>query len=150
ELLVAKLPNGQWQGYLASRYGYNWTNENLNYYFPTPVGQPHEDQALAIFDTETQLVRRDSMIGKRNEAIAAQNEAAARRRMEEQAAKRKAEHEEWLRTRPVPYRAPINIGSTWQGFTYTSQTTARYNQAAQQSSYNNRMREYNAYLNAKI
>ena len=151
ELLVARLPNGKWQGYLASRYGYNWTNESLNYYYPTPVGMPNEDQALAIFDTETQLVRRDSLIGKRNEAIAAQNAALARIRMEQQAAKRQAEHEEWLRTRPAP---PVGGGgrftSQWQGFTYTPQTTARYNQTVQQSNYNNRMREYNAYLNAKI
>lgn len=150
ELLMAKMPDGRWQGYVASRYGYGWTNENLKNYFPTPVGEPNIDQTLAILDTEVQLVKRDSMIGKRNEAIAAQNAAATRLRIEQQAAKRKAEHEEWLRTRPVPYRAPISIGSKWQGFTYTAQTTARYNQTVQQSSFNNRMREYNAYLNSRI
>lgn len=150
ELLVARLPDGKWQGYLASRYGHNWTNENLNYFYPTPVGMPNEDQALAIFDTETLLVRRDSVIGKRNEAIAAQNAALARIRLEQQAARRKAEHEEWLRTRPAP---PTGGGgrytSQWQGFTYTPQTTARYNQTFQPS-YEQRMRQYNAYLNAKI
>ena len=96
-------------------------------------------------------MRLDSIVGKRNEAIAAANAAASRQRQLEQAAKRKAEHEEWLRTRPVP---PTGGGgrftSQWKGFTYTPQTTARYNQTVQQLSFNNRMREYNAYLNAKI
>jgi len=151
ELLVARLTDGRWQGYLASRYGYGWTNENLNHYVPTPVGQPNEDQALAIFSAERHVMKLDSAIGKRNEAIAAANAEASRRWQEQQAAKRQAEYEEWLRTRPAP---PVGGGgrftSQWQGFTYTPETTARYNQAAQQSSFNNRMREYNSYLNAKI
>ncbi|MCB9080449.1 MAG: hypothetical protein H6555_01940 [Lewinellaceae bacterium] len=150
-VFVAKLPDGRWQGHAAARYGYNWINENLSYYYPSTMGQPNEDQSLAIFNAETQLLQHDSAIGKRNEAIAAANEVASRRRQEEQAAKRKAEHEAWLRSRPVPSanRAPLSIGSKWQGFTYTAQTTARYNQVAQPS-YAQRMREFNAYLNAKI
>lgn len=150
-LFVALQTDGRWQAYTAARYGYNLTNEHLPTYYPSPVGQANEEQTLAVFAAEQHLMRIDSIVGKRNEAIAAANAAASRQRQQEQAAKRKAEHEEWLRTRPAP---PTGGGgrftSQWKGFTYTSQTTARYNQTVQQSSFNNRMREYNAYLNAKI
>ncbi len=150
-LFVAQQTDGRWQAYTAARYGYNLPNEHLTNYYPSSVGQPNVDQSLAIFAAEQHLMRLDSIVGKRNEAIAAANEAASRLRQQEQAAKRKAEHEEWLRTRPAP---PVGGGgrftSQWKGFTYTSQTTARYNQSVQQSSYNNRMREFNAYLNSKI
>jgi hypothetical protein len=152
DLLVGKLPDGHWQCYLASRYLTGWQNyEMLNYYRPTPVGEVNEDPALAISSAEVYLLRIDSLMGKRQEEVAARFQADFRRRQAEQAARRNAEHEEWLRNRPSP---PVGGGgrftSQWQGFTYTSQTTARYNQAAQQSSFNNRMREYNSYLNARI
>ena len=150
-LLLALLPDGRWQAHTAARYAYNLTNEGLPKYYPSPVGKADKDQALAVFDAEQQLIKLDAEVGKRKAAIAAANAAASRQRLEQQAAKRQAAYEKWLRTRPVPQanRPTINNGPKWQGFTYTAQTTARYNQSSQPS-YEQRMRQYNSYLNAKI
>jgi hypothetical protein len=159
ELIVAQLDDGKWQCYLASRYhlGKFQRYETLAYYFPTPIGQSALNQVDAIISAEQGLIALDTRVGIYNEKVRKEHEAKMKRDWDKMQAalaiKRREEAEKWAAYRPQPQAS--NQGSNlfksdWQGFSYTPETTRRYNQTVNQSNYNNAMKQYNSYLNSKI
>jgi len=154
ELLVARLTDGKWQSYLVSRYSSNAFSryENLKFYFPTPLGSSEESEHEAISSAEQILVSLNTSTEKYNAEALARYRAESKIRWEQHQAEMARRRAELAKTHPLPQpiRANAYSPSTWQGFTYTSQTTSRYNQSVNQSNYNNSMRQYNNYLNSRI
>lgn len=159
ELIVAQLADGKWQCYLASRYhiGKFQRYETLGYYFPTPIGQSALSQVDAIISAEQGLIALDTRVGIYNEKVRKEHEERMKRDWDKMQAalaiKRREEAEKWAASRPQPqsYTQGSNLfKSDWQGFSYTPETTSRYNQTVNQSNYNNAMKQYNSYLNSKI
>ena len=154
ELLVARLPDGNWQCYLASRYINNafYRYENLSFYFPTPLGNSEKAEHEAIASAEKILVSLNSATEKYNAEALARYQAESKIRLEKYYAEMERRRAEQAKAYPLPQpsRGGAYSPSKWQGFTYTKETTSRYNQSANQSSYNNSMRQYNNYLNSRI
>lgn len=159
ELVLAQLADGKWQCYLASRYHLSnfQRYETLGYYFPTPIGQSATTQLDAILSAERGLTALDTRVGIYNENARKEHEARMKRDWDKMQAalaiKRREEAEKWAATRPQPQSS--NQGSSlfkseWKGFSYTPETTRRFNQTVNQSNYNNAMKQYNSYLNSKI
>jgi hypothetical protein len=151
DIIVAQGVDGKWQGYLPARYGSSSDQHSKTPYFPRPIGTPDPDPAKAIASTEDLVLRWDSLAGVKIAANKARIKAEADKWRRIRAARQDSLHQVWLRNQPPPApRAPISIGSQWEGFTYTAQTTARYNQSVRSSTSNMSMRAYNSHLNAKI
>lgn len=155
ELVVAELNDGNWQTYLASRYQNNaFRYESLNYFFPSPIGNSAKTPLEAVASAEEALVRMDDLTGKYKEKAMAEYKERLKRDWEKQQAqmaiKRKEEAEKYRNT-PAPTRTESTLfKSDWKGFSYTPETTRRYNQTVNQSNYNNSMKSYNNYLNNRI
>ncbi len=159
ELIVAQLADGKWQCYLASRYHLSKFQryETLGYYFPTPIGQSALSQVEAIISAEQGLIALDTRVGIYNEKVRKEHEERMKRDWDKMQAalaiKRREEAERWAASRPQPQASSQGSNlfkSDWQGFSYTPETTRRYNQSVNQSNYNNAMKQYNSYLNSKI
>ena len=151
DLIVAKQANGLWQGFLPAQYFFTSAKDATAPFYPKAVGKPDTDPAQALANTEEQILMWDSISGVKQAANQARIRAEGEKWAKLRAARQDSLHQVSLRNQPPPpQRAPISIRSNWEGFTYTSQTTARFNQTVQTSSGNNSMREYNRYLNAKI
>jgi hypothetical protein len=154
ELLVARLPDGNWQCYLVSRYNNNAFSryENLSFYFPTPLGNAEKAEHEAIASVESILVSLNSSTEKYNAEVLARNQAESKLRWEKHQAEMERRRAEQAKANPLPQpsRGGAYSPSKWQGFTYTRETTSRYNQSVNQSNYNNSMRQYNNYLNSRI
>lgn len=154
ELLVARLPGGNWQCYLVSRYNSNSFNryENLGFYFPTPLGNPEKAEHEAISSAEQILVSLNSATEKYNAEALARYQAESKIRWEQYYAEMERRRAEQAKAYPLPQpsRGGAYTPSSWQGFTYTSGTTSRYNQAVYQSNQKEQMRLYNNYLNSRI
>lgn len=154
ELLVARLPDGNWQCYLVSRYSSNAFNryENLGFYFPTPLGNSEKIEHEAISSAEQILVSLNSATEKYNAEALARYQAESKIRLEKYYAEMERRRSEQAKAYPLPQpsRGGAYTPSSWQGFTYTSGTTSRYNQAVYQSNQKEQMRQYNNYLNSRI
>ncbi|TFV95793.1 hypothetical protein E4S40_06105 [Algoriphagus kandeliae] len=155
ELLVARLPDGNWHCYLASRYrgyAYDGRYESLGFYFPTPYGSSSKTPHEAIASVEPLLVALNDTTEKRVTEARAKYLAQLRIEGENRMRENQRKLDEWAAANPspAPRRGGVFQKSTWQGFTYSSETTRRFNQSVNQSNYNNSMRQYNNYLNSRI
>lgn len=158
ELIVARLLDGSWHCYLASRYRSNSFGryESLHYYFPTPIGDSGATEFDAIVSAEEALLRIENVTRKYNEKMLAEYKERLKREQEkyeaEMAKRRREEQAKWAANNQPQQRSGGStlFNSTWKGFTYTPETTRRFNQTVNQSNYNNSMTQYNNYLNSKI
>ena len=157
ELLVARIKGGDWHCYLASRYkgvaGVSGSHSSYSFYFPTPYGIPGDTPEEAITSAEVWLTNLNNTAEQKAIERQAQLRAEGEYWRKKILEKQQREYEEWLKKNPPP--APYRGGngtfqSKWQGFTYTAETTRRFNQTVNQSNYNNAMRQYNNYLNNRI
>ncbi|MDQ8182252.1 hypothetical protein [Pelagicoccus sp. SDUM812005] len=162
KLLVARLEGSDtWQAYIFSRYGIRW-GDGLGpapQQVAQPVGNSAESLEAAIVNAEDFLRDLNSRLGKekivRDERLRADRE----RFLREQHEKAERAFAEWARenpelaakVRPPPPgpRAPI-FRNDWQGFTYTAETTRRFEQSVRQSAEREQMRAFLNQLNYQV
>jgi hypothetical protein len=157
KLLVARQKNNLWQAYTLPSYNTSFYSSGSAYQFLNPTTfdvpntfkgriQPSGNPGEAILKAELAVKKMAEEI--QNNVKAAWNEylaikAKQDKEMQELNAKYAAQQQA---NKPTGVYRP----STWQGFTYTPQTTARYNQAVNSSEAKMKMQQFKQQLNAKI